>query len=211
MSPPDMQQPEKWYQRQRTKQLPIILASGSPYRKQLLDRLYLDYQHCQPTFAEMIEEGSNPHTVAINFAEGKARSLALKYNRHLIIGSDQTAAVNGAILTKPGTRTGAIEQLLACCGKNVIFYTAVVLLNSRHNQLQRACEEVSVTFRKLSLSEIERYVDADSPSDCCGSFKIESLGISLLSSVISGDPTALVGLPLIKLSAMLRQEGYDIP
>lgn len=211
MSQPDMQQPEMSCHRQQANQLPIILASTSPYRKQLLDRLYLDYQPCQPDFAEIIEEGSDPHIVAVDFAEGKARSLAMKFARHLIIGSDQTAAVNGEILTKPGTRAGAIEQLLACSGKNVIFSTAVVLLNSRANRLQKACEEVSITFRKLALPEIERYVDADSPIDCCGSFKIESLGISLMSSVTSGDPTALVGLPLITLAAMLRQEAYEIP
>ena len=189
----------------------IVLASTSPYRSALLKQLELNFTCVAPEFEEHDSLELAPSELALKFAEEKAKSLQNRYPSHLIIGSDQVAAVDKKILTKPLNEEKAIEQLLHCSSKTVVFYTAAVLINTQAGRIQRSCDQTHVTFRDLAKSEVERYVAREKPVDCCGSFKIENLGITLMNSVRSKDPTALIGLPLIALGNMLRNEDLTLP
>lgn len=194
-----------------TAAIPLILASASPYRRALLQRLRVEFECLSPDIDETPAPGEIAASLVRRLARAKAEAVAARRPGCLIIASDQVAEQAGAILTKPGTRARARRQLAAMAGGEVRFLTGLCLLNGRSGAVHEDCVTVTVTFRELSAEEIERYLDADRPYDCAGSFKSESLGIALLSSMAAPDPTALVGLPLIRLAGMLRGEGLSIP
>lgn len=190
----------------------IILASTSPYRRSLLSKLGLPFDSAKPDFDETALPGEEPAELALRLARGKAQSLANTYTNHLIIGGDQVAYLPpNQILSKPGNFVRAFEQLSACSGQTVTFYNGLCLLNSQTGRAQTAVEEFKVRFRPLSDVEIRRYLEREQPYDCAGSFKVESLGITLFESLEGRDPNALVGLPLILLTELLRNEGIELP
>ncbi|AZZ91538.1 septum formation inhibitor Maf [Hahella sp. KA22] len=189
----------------------IILGSTSPYRAALLQKLNLSFQQAAPPFDENTTPDSRPKDIAINFAKGKAESLRKQFPDHLIIGSDQTAALDGQLLRKPGDKANAIKQLTACSGKSVTFYSGMALINTRLNTIRTCVDWQTVYFRELSKEEIERYLELEEPYDCVGSFKVEGLGISLFEKIEGKDPNTLVGLPLIDLITLLKKEGLHIP
>ncbi|KEI71324.1 Maf family protein [Endozoicomonas elysicola] len=185
----------------------ILLASSSPYRKSLLERLNLTFQQASPNIDESPRPGENAKKLALRLSKEKAQALADQYTDTLIIASDQCAALENTILGKPGTRESAIKQLSDCSGKQVIFHTGLCLLNTSTGQQQLACVDYTVWFRKLSSSQVTTYIDVESPLDCAGSFKCEGLGITLFEKMAGDDPNSLVGLPLIALTSMLINEG----
>lgn len=189
----------------------IVLASTSPYRKELLDRFGLSFVTARPETDETPLPGEHPAATAERLAVDKARAVAEDHPEALIIGSDQVAYLGSQQFGKPGTVDGAIAQLRQMSGQTVIFHTAVALFNTRTESF--ACEGVPtrVRFRHLSDEEIQRYVAREMPLDCAGSAKSEALGITLLEALSGDDPTALIGLPLISLARMLRQEGIQLP
>ncbi|ABC28968.1 maf protein [Hahella chejuensis KCTC 2396] len=190
----------------------IILGSTSPYRAALLQKLNLNFQQAAPYFDEQITPTSlAPRDIAINFAKEKAESLREQFPDHLIIGSDQTAALNGLLLRKPGDKATAIKQLAACSGESVTFYSGLALINTRLNTTRTCVDWQTVYFRDLSREEIERYIELEKPYDCVGSFKVEGLGISLFEKIEGKDPNTLIGLPLIELITLLKKEGLRIP
>lgn len=187
----------------------LVLASSSPYRKAQLATLHLPFESTSPAIDESPLPNEAPETVAIRLAVTKARAVCQMHPGSLIIGSDQVACSEGILLGKPGTRDKAVAQLRWLQGKQVMFYSAIALLNSENGDLQQHTTKTLVHYKALTDNEIDCYLDYDKPYDCAGSFKIESLGIALLSSVESNDPTALVGLPLIALTAMLVNAGMN--
>ena len=189
----------------------LILASSSPYRKALLQRFGLAFDAVSPAIDEKGLDNESPQQQVLRLAETKARKIAASSPDALIIGSDQIALLGNEILTKPGNKTNAIHQLQRMRNRMIQFKTGLCVLNSRTNAVQTACIDYDVYFRDLTDAEIERYLDAEQPYDCAGSFKSERLGISLLTKMSGDDPTALVGLPLIRLAEMLRKEGIIIP
>ena len=189
----------------------IVLASSSPYRRQLLERLGLPFQCQSPDVDESPRAEESPRELALRLAHTKARALAEVFPNHLIIGSDQVAECNGATLNKPGTFEAAQRQLRQQSGNVVAFHTGLCLFNSQTGEQQLDSVTTKVHFRELTDTEIERYLHREQPYDCAGSFKMEQLGISLFEKVESTDPTALVGLPLIRLCGMLRQDGVTTP
>lgn len=191
--------------------LPIILASSSPYRRELLQRLAIDFDCISPNIDESALPTESAEQLVSRLAQQKAQAVAADYPQQLIIGSDQVASLGQTILTKPGNSDKAMAQLGACSGKTVTFYTGLSLLNSKTGQQQTCVEPFSVKFRMLDTATIERYISAEQPFDCAGSFKVEGLGISLFEQLIGDDPNSLMGLPLIKLVDMLRTEGVAIP
>ncbi|MBX3665079.1 MAG: septum formation protein Maf [Burkholderiales bacterium] len=190
---------------------PIVLASSSAYRRALLARIGIDCPASAPEIDESPLHGEAPAATALRLAHAKALKIGERESLALIIGSDQVAVLGGRILGKPGTHAAAIEQLRAMSGNTVVFHTALCLLNAATGAMQTASVPTTVRFRKLETAQIERYLRQDRPYDCAGSAKIESLGIALVERVESDDPTALIGLPLIALTGMLRQEGVVIP
>lgn len=191
--------------------LPLLLASSSVYRRELLDRLRLPFTCRSPDIDESRRPGESAVTLVQRLAEEKARALADSHPAHLIIGSDQVAVLGDQILGKPLTFEKAREQLLAASGKRVSFLTGLTLLNTRTGQCQVACVPFTVQMRVLDEARIERYLRAEQPYDCAGSFKAEGLGVSLFQSTEGPDATSLVGLPLIRLVDMLLAEGVQIP
>ena len=189
----------------------LILASTSRYRKELLSRLGLDFSCDRPETDESAQPGEAPADLAKRLAVEKARAVALRHPGALIIGSDQVASSKGERFGKPGTEERAIAQLKAMRGKNVIFDTAVALLDTRNGSVRVLNVATDVGFRPLSDDEIVRYVQLEQPLDCAGSAKSEALGISLLSHIRGDDPNALIGLPLIALCSLLREAGVTIP
>lgn len=190
-----------------------MLASGSRYRAELLRRIIADFDALAPDIAEDPLPGETPVQIASRLAEQKARAIAARNAHDLVIGSDQVAELEGSLLGKPGNFEEARRQLSLCSGKIVRFHTAVCVL-SRHAREFRAQEAIDLTrvhFRKLGDAEIHRYLHADKPLDCAGSFRVEALGVSLFEQVETQDPTALVGLPLLRLCHLLRQAGIPIP
>jgi septum formation protein len=188
----------------------IVLASSSPYRRGLLARLRLPFEVRAPTIDEAAMPGEPARETALRLAQAKARAVAAACPGALIIGSDQVAVLDGMALGKPGTHANAVAQLKAMRGKSVLFHTAVALFNAATSALQSAEVPTTVRFRRYDDSEIERYLVAERPYDCAGSAKIEGIGIALVAAVESADPSALIGLPLIELAAMLRNEGVVI-
>ncbi|MFQ5660463.1 MAG: Maf family protein [Gammaproteobacteria bacterium] len=189
----------------------IILASSSPYRKALLNRLDLSFTVIGTDIDESPEPGEAPQQLVLRLAEAKALSAARLEPEALIIGSDQVAVLNGSPLGKPGSYENAVRQLRSMSGHCVHFHTALCLLNAATGTRQCRCVPYDVTFRELSDAEIERYLMAEQPYRCAGSFKSEQLGIALVERMDGEDPTALVGLPLIALRSMLAQEGLVLP
>ena len=191
--------------------LTLVLASTSRYRRELLERLKLPFQTVSPGVDETPLAGEAPGVTAGRLALAKAQAASARFPRALIIGSDQVAFCEGVRLDKPGDHTGAVAQLRHSSGKSVSFITAVALVNTARGTTQTKLVPTEVRFRKLSSGEIERYLQAEPAYDCAGSAKAEGLGIALVDSVQSSDPTALIGLPLIALSEMLRNENLLVP
>lgn len=185
----------------------LILASTSVYRRDLLARLGLPFETARPGTDETPEPGEAPHALAARLARAKAQALAAP--DAWVIGSDQVAELDGLPLGKPGTFEAAQAQLSAMSGRAVRFHTAVCLAGPAG--LHEALDLTEVHFRALSAGEIDRYLQAESPLDCAGSFKCEGLGISLFEAIDNRDPTALVGLPLIATARLLRQAGFRVP
>ncbi|MGZ0717462.1 Maf family protein [Pseudomonas palleroniana] len=191
--------------------LPLLLASSSVYRRELLSRLHLPFICSSPDIDETPHANESAVALVKRLAEDKARALAATHAGHLIIGSDQVAALDGQIIGKPLTFEKAREQLLAASGKRVSFLTGLALLNSQTGQCQVDCVPFTVHMRVLDAERIERYLRIEQPYDCAGSFKAEGLGVSLFQSTEGPDATSLVGLPLIRLVDMLLAEGVQIP
>jgi septum formation protein len=188
----------------------LVLASTSPYRRELLARLRLPFEVEPPGVDEAALAGESAGDTALRLAQAKARAVASRFPRALVIGSDQVAALDGECLGKPGSHEKAVAQLRAMRGRTVLFHTALALLNSTSGALQTANVPTEVRFRDYTDSEIERYLEIERPYDCAGSAKIEGLGIVLVERVSGDDPSALIGLPLVWLSAMLRNEGVAL-
>ena len=187
----------------------LILASTSPYRRVLLEKLGLPFECAAPNVDESPQPGESPRHLVVRLAQEKAKSLAARFPDHLIIGSDQVCVLDGTITGKPHTEENARQQLLKARGSIVTFYTGLALYNSSTGHLQTECEPFDVHFRHLSEQEIDDYVRKERPLNCAGSFKSEGLGIALFDKLDGRDPNTLVGLPLIALCQMLRREHYN--
>jgi septum formation protein len=188
---------------------PLILASTSRYRHELLSRLHLRFEAISPEVDETALPDETPAAMAQRLALAKAWAVAKKRPEAVVIGSDQVADLAGQALGKPGTHERAVQQLRSLRGHRVLFHTAVAVVRADTGFERAALSSVAVSFRALSDDEIEFYLRTEQPYDCAGSAKCETLGISLLSAIDSDDPTALVGLPLIRTSELLRQAGID--
>lgn len=189
----------------------LLLASSSPYRRELLSRLHLPFTCAAPDIDESHLPDEPACALVKRLAEQKARALAALHPGHLIIGSDQVAVLDDAILGKPHTFDKAFEQLSAASGRQVVFLTGLALLNTQTGRCQVDVVPFTVHMRQLDAGRIERYLRAEQPYDCAGSFKAEGLGVSLFQSTEGADATSLVGLPLIRLVDMLLQEGVQVP
>jgi septum formation protein len=191
------------------------LASTSRYRKELLGRLGLAFSCIAPGVEEFAHPGEAPRALVARLARAKAASIASQQPSAWVIGSDQTAVrpdlTGESMLGKPGTAARCIEQLQSCSGRTIEFLTAVAVMRQESHTLFEFIDITRVTFRVLDQSTIERYVAKEQPLDCAGGFKSEGLGIALCESIDSADPSALIGLPLIRLSAALRQAGFELP
>jgi MAF protein len=188
----------------------IVLASGSRYRAELLQKLKLDFVSCNSKVDETAIIGESAEDLVLRLSKAKAEAVGLSYPNHLIIGSDQVAVCGKDVLTKPGDRSKAIEQLKVQSGQVVRFYTGVCVLNSMSGVFLSDIDICSVQFRTLTNEQIRHYVDLEKPFDCAGSFKSEGLGIALFSGMDVSDPNALIGLPLIKLIDILAKFGVSI-
>ena len=190
---------------------PLILASTSPYRRELLARLRVPFECVPPGSDERCLDGEPADALALRLARLKAEAVAARHPGHVVIGSDQVAVRGTEVLGKPGTADRCAEQLARSSGQEVAFLTAVHVVDGRHGRSESHLDRTLVCFRALTPDEISRYVAADHPLDCAGGFKAESLGIGLFERIESVDPTALTGLPLIWLSAALRRAGIPVP
>ena len=188
---------------------PLILGSTSRYRRELLGRLRLPFDVQAPAVDEAPLTGETPAATALRLALAKAHEVAARFPHAIVIGSDQVAEHDGQAVGKPGSHERARQQLRAMSGCSVVFHTAVAVVRADTGHAGSALVPVTVRFRRLTDSEIERYLLAEQPYDCAGSAKSESLGIALLDSIESSDPTALVGLPLITTCRLLREAGLD--
>ena len=188
---------------------PLILGSTSRYRRELLDRLRLPFEVVAPQVDETPLPGESPAALALRLALAKACAVALSHPEAVVIGSDQVADLDGVPIGKPGTHERATAQLRQLSGRRAVFQTAVAVVRADIGYEQALLAPVTVQFRVLSDAEIEHYLRLEQPYDCAGSAKCETLGIALLESIDSDDPTALVGLPLIRTCALLRAAGLD--
>jgi septum formation protein len=188
----------------------LILASSSPYRRSLLERLRVPFAVAAPEIDESALPGEAPRSTALRLAEQKARAIASGLTEGVIIGSDQVAVLDGKPLGKPGSHDAALSQLRRMRGRAVVFHTALCVLDVEVGQCQTAEVPTTVVCRDYSDEEAVRYLELDRPYDCAGSAKIEALGIALVEEVVSRDPTALIGLPLIALVTMLRRAGVAV-
>ncbi|MHA6493733.1 Maf family protein [Pseudomonas borbori] len=191
--------------------LPLVLASSSPYRRELLSRLCLPFIWSAPDIDESCQPHEQAEALVRRLAHAKATALCSSHDNHLIIGSDQVAVLDQQILGKPHEFERAREQLMAASGRTVTFLTGIALLNSANGTCEVDCIPFSVHFRALSEAQIVRYLHAEQPYDCAGSFKAEGLGVSLFRGTEGTDATSLVGLPLIRLVEMLNAAGAEIP
>ena len=189
---------------------PLILGSTSRYRKELLTRLRIPFETASPDVDETPHSNESPKDLALRLALAKARAVALKYPEAVVIGSDQVADLEGTPLGKPGNHANAILQLQRMRGKTVIFQTALSVVCIATGFERTDLAEVKVKFRDLSDAEIETYLRAEEPYDCAGSAKSEGLGIALLDAIDNDDPTALIGLPLIRTCQLLREAGVKL-
>ncbi len=189
----------------------VVLASTSRYRAELLRRLLDRFEQLAPGVEETASPGETPAARAARLAEAKARAVAARQRDALVIGSDQVAALDDAVLDKPGNAGNARRQLAACSGRGVDFHTALCVIDTRDGATLHAIDHTRVVFRTLGEDEITRYLERDRPLDCAGSFRAEAAGIALFERIESTDPTALIGLPLIALAALLRRAGFRVP
>jgi septum formation protein len=187
----------------------LILASTSRYRRQLLQRLRLPFDIVSPGVDEAALAGEAPAALATRLALAKAHAVAADAADAVVIGSDQVAELDGQAIGKPGSHERAVEQLKMMSGQRVVFHTAVAVVRRERGFARALLAPVTVRFRTLRAQEIERYLRLDTPYDCAGSAKSEALGVALLESIDSDDPTALIGLPLIRTCALLREAGLD--
>ena len=187
-----------------------MLASTSPYRRALLERLRLPFEVQAPLVDEAPLAGEAARDIALRLAQLKARAVAPSFPKALVIGCDQVAVLDGACLGKPGSHANAVSQLKAMRGKNVLFHTALALLNTESAAMQTAEVPTAVHFRQYDDNEIERYLELERPYDCAGSAKIEGLGITLIERINTDDPTSLIGLPLIALTQLLADAGAPV-
>ena len=188
----------------------IVLASTSRYRRELLERLHWPFEVHAPQVDETALPSETPRETALRLARDKAANVATHFSGAIVIGSDQTVDLNGVALGKPLSHEAALAQLQSLQGRTAVFYTALAVNGPAPNSIQIDCVPTTVTFRNLPTAQLEAYLRADQPYDCAGAAKIESLGIALIQSVKSDDPTALIGLPLIRLTSMLASAGIDV-
>ncbi len=188
----------------------LILGSTSRYRRELLDRLNIRFQVAAPDVDETPLPQESPRRLADRLALAKAKAVATQFPQAVVIGSDQVADLNGQCLGKPGTHERAVAQLRQMRGQTVVFQTAVAVVCFDNGFEQSSLASVCVKFRDLTDDEIENYLQLEKPYDCAGSAKSEGLGIALLESIDSDDPTALIGLPLIRTCQMLRAAGIEL-
>jgi septum formation protein len=188
----------------------LILASTSRYRRELLERLRVPFQAIAPDVDETPLPGETPAALAERLALAKARAVAARHPGAVVIGSDQVCDLDGEALGKPGEHARAMAQLERLSGRRAVFHTAVAVLHTGRGFERLATAPVEVRFRALADAEIERYLALEQPYDCAGSAKCETLGIALLDAIHSDDPTALIGLPLIRTCALLREAGFDV-
>jgi septum formation protein len=188
----------------------IVLASTSRYRRRLMERLGVPFVVATPDVDETPLAGEAPAATAQRLAAAKAQAVAAAHADALIVGSDQVADCDGVAVSKPGDHAAAAAQLAAQSGRTIVFHTAVALLDSRSGTLGTALIDVRSSFRALDARTIEAYLRRDKPYDCAGAVRSESLGITLFERIDSDDPTALIGLPLIALSRLLREAGVDV-
>ena len=187
---------------------PLILGSSSPYRRELLSRLRIPFETASPDIDESPLAGERPDATALRLSRLKAEAIAARHPGALVIGSDQVCTLDNVQISKPGTHEKALAQLQLMRGRTVTFHSALCLLDTRTGASHLTDIQTHATFRGLSDAELDAYLRAETPYDCAGSAKVEGLGIALLSRVESDDPTALIGLPLIALTGMLRRVGY---
>ncbi len=188
----------------------LILGSTSAYRRELLARLHIPFEVAAPDVDETPLPGEAPNEMAKRLSLAKARAVAVRFPQAVVIGSDQVADLNGLSLGKPGTHDKAVAQLRHMRGQTVVFQTAVAVVCLETGFEQRSLAAVRVKFRDLTNDEIENYLQIEKPYDCAGSAKSEGLGIALLDAIDSDDPTALIGLPLIRTCQMLRAAGVAL-
>lgn len=190
-------------------QPPLILASTSRYRRELLSRLGLHFTVQAPNVDETPHANEHPRHLAIRLAKAKALAVSAHHPDAVVIGSDQVADLHGQALGKPGRHDRAVKQLQAMSGQTVLFHTAMAIAQASTNSLHEELATVEVQFRTLSIDEIEHYLEVEQPYDCAGSAKSEGLGIALLENIRNDDPTALIGLPLIRTARLLRALGIN--
>lgn len=188
----------------------LVLGSTSPYRRELLERLRIPFTVAAPDVDETPQPHETPQQLACRLAMSKARAVAAKFPDSIVIGSDQVADLDGEALGKPGDYPRAFAQLQKMRGKVVVFQTAVAVVCQKSGFAQMDLAQVKVTFRDLSDAQIDAYLRAEMPYDCAGSAKSEGLGIALLASIDNDDPTALIGLPLIRTCQMLEAAGLQL-
>jgi septum formation protein len=188
----------------------LVLASTSPFRKEILSRLHIAFETFAPLVDETPLENESPSQLVTRLSILKANSAKSEYPRALIIGSDQVAVIDNTILGKPGNHEQAVKQLNLVSGKQVDFLTGLSVINTETHQIQTDMVNFSVKFRQLTSTQIENYLKLDQPYNCAGSFKSEGLGIALLDRMIGSDPTSIIGLPLIRLVRMLEAEDFSI-
>ncbi len=189
----------------------LVLASTSPFRRQLLEKLGLAFATAAPDIDESRHAGESPEALVTRLAEEKARAVAGQFPESLIIGSDQVACLDNQVLGKPGDHSTAVAQLQQASGREVVFLTGMCLFNSASGSVQVVCEPFRVQFRPLEPEQIEAYLQREQPYNCAGSFKSEGLGVTLFERLQGDDPNSLIGLPLIRLCSMLREEGLALP
>lgn len=189
----------------------LVLASTSPFRRDVLQKLKIEFDVQAPEIDETAQDNEIPQELVARLSEAKARAVARDYPDALIIGSDQVAVLDNNILGKPGDHENARKQLAMASGKKITFFTGLCLYNSATDHAQVRCVPFDVYFRKLTEEQIERYLQVDQPYNCAGSFKSEGFGISLFEKLDGEDPNTLIGLPLIELIRLLATEGLNIP
>lgn len=188
----------------------LILGSSSPFRAELLGKLKLPFDTASPDIDESLLQDESPQALVQRLAEMKAHKVAETYSEALVIGSDQVAVIDGEILGKPGNAENARRQLQSASGRQVTFYTGLALFDAKNQRMQSLVEPYEVGFRSLSREQIDCYIALEQPFNCAGSFKSEGLGIALFEYMHGDDPNTLVGLPLIRLTAMLEKAGVDV-
>lgn len=191
--------------------VPLVLGSSSPFRRELLQKLGLDFTTHSPDIDETPLADEAPQALVERLAIRKAEAVANQHPDAWIITSDQVSVLNGKINGKPGSTENAVAQLMAASGQIVTFYTSLCLYDARDASYQLSCDTFRVHFRMLDEARIRRYIAAEQPLNCAGSFKSEGLGIALFSKLEGDDPNALIGLPLISLVSMLERKGLLIP